>query len=464
MVGRDDEISLLDDRASDASSGRGNAIVVRAANGCGLSTFLRSVPTAFDGSLFRARGRPDESHIPRAVLRELAASDEAGRLGRVLNDADDDALPNAVFGWLAGAGPTAIVVDDVDIADEASRTALMFAARRVEHAPVLIVLGTHGDDVGDLPVVELGPLPADVLQALLVERYELADTVARSVAAATEGVPLVALEIARGLDTAQRDGAAPLPESLLTHVSIPHAFAEAVRALPDTTRRALCVAAAEPHGEMRVIAGALAILGESVGALEPAEVAGIVAISDGRLRFDHPLRRNVAYHLLAAPSRRTAHRALATALDAPRDAERRATHLSLGVIEPDETVARDLEFVAEAAERRRDHAAAERWWRRAGDLSPGPAEAARRFRRADTVDRAGTDPIAGLTRAERRVAEVVGRGASNKDAAAALFVSVKTVDAHLQSIYRKLAIGSRAELAVLMTRLGVDEAAQEGTA
>ena len=89
------------------------------------------------------------------------------------------------------------------------------------------------------------------------------------------------------------------------------------------------------------------------------------------------------------------------------------------------------------------------------DLSPDASEAARRRRRADTVGL--VDPIAGLTKAERRVAEVVGSGATNKEAAATLFVSVKTVDTHLQSIYRKLGIRSRVELAVLITRLDSEE-------
>jgi DNA-binding CsgD family transcriptional regulator len=465
VVGRDDETSLLDEYAAGAAAGRGRGVLVRAAAGCGLTTFLRSVPTTFDGTLLRARGRRDESHIPRAVLRELAAADEAGHLGRLLNETDDASLPEAVAGWLDNVGATAIVVDDVHVADATSCSTLLFAARRVEHIPVLVVLGSHADHAvpaDDLPIIELGPLPADRLAELLVERYGLAEPVARSIAAAAEGVPLVALEVARSLDPAQRDGTAPLPETLLTHVSIPHAFAEVLRALPESTQRALCVAAADPEGEVRAIAGALATLGERVDALEPAEVAGVVVIVDGRVRFDHPLRRNVAYHLLAAPSRRAAHRALAAALDAPRDAERRATHLSLGVIAPDETVARDLELVAMSAERRHDVTDAARWWRRAAELSPDAGEAARRRRRAESAGRADADPIAGLTKAERRVAEVVGRGASNKEAAAELFVSVKTVDAHLQAIYRKLAIGSRAELAVLMTRLQAGDPIREG--
>jgi DNA-binding CsgD family transcriptional regulator len=57
-----------------------------------------------------------------------------------------------------------------------------------------------------------------------------------------------------------------------------------------------------------------------------------------------------------------------------------------------------------------------------------------------------------LTDAELRVALVVGNGATNREAAAELFLSVKTVDSHLQSIYRRLAIRSRSQLAALVAR------------
>jgi DNA-binding CsgD family transcriptional regulator len=55
-----------------------------------------------------------------------------------------------------------------------------------------------------------------------------------------------------------------------------------------------------------------------------------------------------------------------------------------------------------------------------------------------------------LSAAEYRVAEAVGQGATNKEVAGRLFISVKTVDYHLQNIYRKLGARSRTELAVLV--------------
>ena len=51
-----------------------------------------------------------------------------------------------------------------------------------------------------------------------------------------------------------------------------------------------------------------------------------------------------------------------------------------------------------------------------------------------------------LTAEERTVAQMVVAGASNKQVAAALYVSVRTVELRLTSIYRKLGISSRKEL------------------
>ena len=53
-----------------------------------------------------------------------------------------------------------------------------------------------------------------------------------------------------------------------------------------------------------------------------------------------------------------------------------------------------------------------------------------------------------LTRQERQVAAIVGRGRTNREAADDLFVSAKTVAFHLRNIYRKLGLRSRTELAV----------------
>jgi ATP/maltotriose-dependent transcriptional regulator MalT len=59
---------------------------------------------------------------------------------------------------------------------------------------------------------------------------------------------------------------------------------------------------------------------------------------------------------------------------------------------------------------------------------------------------------AALTPSEQRVAELAASGMTNRDVAAALFISPKTVEHNLGRIYRKLGIRSRAELGRMMGR------------
>jgi DNA-binding CsgD family transcriptional regulator len=52
-----------------------------------------------------------------------------------------------------------------------------------------------------------------------------------------------------------------------------------------------------------------------------------------------------------------------------------------------------------------------------------------------------------LTVTEQRVAQLIAAGATNREAAAELFVSVRTIETHVAAIYRKLGVRTRAELA-----------------
>ncbi len=67
--------------------------------------------------------------------------------------------------------------------------------------------------------------------------------------------------------------------------------------------------------------------------------------------------------------------------------------------------------------------------------------------RAELARISGRAPTGGLTPTEERVADLVAEGLSNKQVAAELFVSVRTVEANLTRVYAKLGIRSRTELA-----------------
>ncbi|HEU4599238.1 MAG TPA: helix-turn-helix transcriptional regulator, partial [Solirubrobacterales bacterium] len=54
--------------------------------------------------------------------------------------------------------------------------------------------------------------------------------------------------------------------------------------------------------------------------------------------------------------------------------------------------------------------------------------------------------VESLTPSERRVAELAASGLTNRQIAQSLFVTVKTVEAHLSASYDKLDINSRHQL------------------
>src|SRR6185437_5789923 len=94
--------------------------------------------------------------------------------------------------------------------------------------------------------------------------------------------------------------------------------------------------------------------------------------------------------------------------------------------------AAEAAFRAQGAVRWADRAAAEL---RAGGLASAPSNG------ASALD--GHE----LTEREREVCALVVAGSSNAQVAAALFISPRTVEHHLHSVYRKVGVRSRAQLA-----------------
>src|SRR5262249_5555134 len=76
----------------------------------------------------------------------------------------------------------------------------------------------------------------------------------------------------------------------------------------------------------------------------------------------------------------------------------------------------------------------------------------RGFRRAPGERTGAAAPA--LSSREREVAGLVAAGKTNKDIAAALYLSEKTIESHLARIYDKLGVHSRAALTAIIVREG----------
>jgi DNA-binding NarL/FixJ family response regulator len=139
-------------------------------------------------------------------------------------------------------------------------------------------------------------------------------------------------------------------------------------------------------------------------------------------------------------------RAVAAGRDAPGEIEEASARLELGAL-----------LVHDApADARRELTAALGLARAAG-AEPLARRAAGLLRAAGgRPRRADPSGLGVLTPSERRVAELAADGHTNREIAEQLVVTTKTVETHLRAVYRKLAIGSRAELPEAMRAIAPD--------
>jgi DNA-binding NarL/FixJ family response regulator len=92
-----------------------------------------------------------------------------------------------------------------------------------------------------------------------------------------------------------------------------------------------------------------------------------------------------------------------------------------------------------------------------GDTVLSPEVASQVFRRLLPRLRAAKQPAPGqrLSIRESQVLALVARGEANREIAKAMGLSVRTVEAHLRSIFAKLLVGSRTEAVVFAVKAGL---------
>ncbi len=402
LFGRAVECARIDRLLSDAMAGRSGTLLVWGDPGIGKTAMLGYAADRADGmAILRARGVESETQVPFAGLLELlrpllgeldrlpelqaVALSGALGLGPAV-EADRFIIGAAALNVLAAAGersPLLVLVDDLQWLDPSSAAAIMFSARRLladAVATIVAVRTGEADAVSGsgLARLRLEGLDRQASGAMLARHTGRAVSaeVADRLFLATAGNPLALVELANEAPDPAVD---LLGIGLATETGVERAFLRRSDSLPAETRRSLVVAAAVESGEIGAIQRASERLGIDPAALEEAERAGLVVVSDARLEFRHPLVRSALYHAAAPPERRAVHRAIAETYVAERDLDSRAYHLAAATFGPDESVAVELEQAAARAGARGGHAAAASALERAARLTPDEDE--RRARR-----------------------------------------------------------------------------------
>jgi DNA-binding NarL/FixJ family response regulator len=194
--------------------------------------------------------------------------------------------------------------------------------------------------------------------------------------------------------------------------------------------------------------GAFPVAGDLVEALaetgRPEQANEVIArLGELALKQQHPWG-------LATWKRSQAVVKLVDSHDQPAAAELAQAATAYHTLGLDFDSARALLFLGRVERRSKKRAAARRSLEQARSAferlgCPGWAEQASEELGRISGRRAAPDDS--LTASERKVAELVAAGLSNKEVAAQLFISVYTVEAHLSNVYAKLGIRSRTQLA-----------------
>ncbi|MFE6872598.1 AAA family ATPase [Kitasatospora sp. NPDC057692] len=402
MLGRSRECGTLEDLLDAVRGGGSRVLVLRGEPGVGKTRLLDHAAARARGfRTARVTGVQSEMELPYAGLHQLCAPflDRLGRLPAPQRDAlgtafgltagtppDRFLVALAVLSLLAdaaGQDPLACLVDDAQWLDEVSAQTLAFVARRLLAERIGLVLAVREPSLeprfAGLPQLTVGRLGESDARALLesVVPGRLDERVRDRIVAETQGNPLALLELPRGLGPEELAGGFGRPDARPLAGQIEQSFLQRIQALPPAARYLLLLAAAEPVGDVALLAAAAALLGIEESAVPAAEAAGLVTIGT-RVRFRHPVVRSAAYRAATPEARQQVHRALAEVTDQDSDPDRRAWHLANATAGPSEDVAAELERSADRAQARGGAAAAAAFLERAAELTPDPAARAAR--------------------------------------------------------------------------------------
>ena len=409
LLGRQREISAIDQALAAARLGKSARLVIRGEPGIGKTSLLEyAVEQAGTMRVLTARGVEFEADVPFAALSELLqpALDRLDRLPPFHAEALRSSLglgprtePDRLIIGAAALGlissyadeaPLLLTVDDAQWLDRASTEAIGFVARRLVADPVAVIIAVRDGEQSPLlsaglPELTLAGLDRDAAAELLSRSgggTVSAELTSRLVEA-TGGNPLALIELA---PEAHRVHPAP-HENLPVATSVERAYLRRAAGLSDGARRVLVLLATAGSIDVGQVRRAAALMGLAAEAVEAAEAAAaLVGQHAGHIEFVHPLARASIYHAASPADRRAAHRALADVITGADDPDRRAWHLAGAAAGWDSEAAAALEAAARRARESSGYDAAARAWAESARLTEDEGlRAERMFRAAENA-------------------------------------------------------------------------------
>lgn len=253
---------LLSDAASRLRAERGRVVEVRALPG------ERELPFALLAALVAALAPLVEAaSVSNSAARVLASLDPslADRYGVAPDTSTADQLLRRGFalrellGAVAERKATAVFIDDLHWADDASVDAILAALTRLSESRVLVVTASRPGVRHPLPpdriaIIELQPLSTDQLGQLVASIRPLpnedwATEVSRSLQVASGGIPLFAILALRGAEDAgllvagETEWECPDPAALVGHLTQGTVLSQSLRDISPRAARALALLA-----------------------------------------------------------------------------------------------------------------------------------------------------------------------------------------------------------------------------
>ena len=317
-----------------------------------------------------------------------------------------------MIAWAAAQRPLVMLVEDVQLADAASLELAAYVARRLPDQAALLILTRRPEprrpEVDVLrqalarrdalhAELELAPLPAPALAALVRSVAPLADDDVERVVEASDGNALLAVESARSTAAGSGGGGSGL-RSLVRAATA--RLTPAARAVAELA----AVAGRELSREERLALP----LERPAQAAAAAIDSGLLASRDGRLGFRHALLRAAAYDDLPEPRRAELHEQLAGALETAGDVPAAELGRHLRLAGRDDAAVVHLERAGIEARRIGALAEAEAFLAEALEIRPGDPELLLELgevmawrRDWEAADRAFADAVSGLAPGDR---------------------------------------------------------------